>query len=110
PRTHSIPVAMLHFRSYFPHLLDFQTHFVLHSAYLLGIPVSQPAHLPIQRTLVTVLKSPFIHKKSMENWDRKTYKRSVKVWDCDPAVLSGWLAYLERNNIEGVGIRITRWE
>ena len=110
PRTHSIPVALLHFRSYFPHLLDFQTHFVLHSAHLLGIPVSQPAHLPIQRTLVTVLKSPFVHKKAMENWDRKTYKRSVKVWDCDPAVLSGWLAYLERNNVEGVGIRITRWE
>jgi ribosomal protein S10 len=109
-RTHSIPVAQLHFRSYFPHLLDLQTHFVLHSAYLLGIPVSRPAHLPIQRTLVTVLKSPFVHKKAMENWDRKTYKRGVKVWDCDPAVLSGWLAYLERNSIEGVGIRITRWE
>ena len=110
PRTHSIPVASLHFRSYFPHLLDLQTHFVLHSAYLLGIPVSRPAHLPIQRTLVTVLKSPFVHKKSMENWDRKTYKRGIKVWDCDPAVLKGWLAYLERNSVEGVGMRITRWE
>lgn len=110
PRTHSIPVASLHFRSHHHHLLTFQTHFVLHSAYMLGIPVSNPVHLPTQRTLVTVLKSPFVHKKSMENWERRTYKRVVKVWDCRSDVLAGWLAYLERNAVAGVGMRITRWE
>lgn len=110
PRTHSIPVATLHFRSHHHHLLTFQTHFVLHSAYMLGIPVSHPVHLPIQRTLVTVLKSPFVHKKSMENWERRTYKRVVKVWDVRADVLAGWLAYLERNAVAGVGMRITRWE
>ncbi|PVF97199.1 hypothetical protein CPB86DRAFT_760796 [Serendipita vermifera] len=110
PRTHSIPVASLHFRSYFPHLVDLQTHFVLHSANFLGIPVSKPAHLPTQRTLITVLRGPFVHKKSQENWERKTHKRAIKVWDCDPALLKGWLAYLERHGVEGVGMRITRWE
>jgi ribosomal protein S10 len=110
PRTHSIPVASLHFRSYFPHLVDLQTHFVLHSAHFLGIPVSKPAHLPTQRTLITVLRGPFVHKKSQENWERKTHKRAIKVWDCDPALLKGWLAYLERHGVEGVGMRITRWE
>ncbi|KAG8761699.1 mitochondrial 37S ribosomal protein rsm10 [Serendipita sp. 396] len=110
PRTHSIPVASLHFRSYFPHLVDLQTHIVQHSAYGLGIPVSKPVHLPTQRTLITVLRSPFIHKKSMENWERKTHKRAVKVWDCNPELLTGWLAWLERNGIAGVGMRVTRWE
>jgi small subunit ribosomal protein S10 len=110
PRTHSIPVASLHFRSYFPELLDFQTHFVLHSAYALGIPVSKPAHLPIKRTLVTVLRGPFVHKKSQENWEKKVYKRAVKVWDCDRALLDGWLKYLENHGMGGVGMRITRWE
>jgi ribosomal protein S10 len=110
PRTHSIPVASLHFRSHHHHLLTFQTHFVLHSAYMLGIPVSNPVHLPTQRTLVTVLRSPFVHKKSMENWERRTYKRVVKVWDCRSDVLAGWLAYVERNAVAGVGMRITRWE
>jgi len=46
----------------------------------------------------------------MENWERRTYKRVVKVWDCRSDVLAGWLAYLERNAVAGVGMRITRWE
>ncbi|CAG7853069.1 SubName: Full=Uncharacterized protein {ECO:0000313/EMBL:CCA72538.1} [Serendipita indica DSM 11827] len=110
PRTHSIPVASLHFRSHFPHLLDMQTHLALHSAYGLGIPVSKPAHLPTQRTLITVLKSSFVHKKSMENWERKVHKRAIKVWDCNADLLTGWLAWLERNSVQGVGMRVTRWE
>ncbi|KAG8807421.1 mitochondrial 37S ribosomal protein rsm10 [Serendipita sp. 399] len=110
PRTHSIPVASLHFRSYFSHLVDLQTRVVVHSAYGLGIPVSKPVPLPTQRTLITVLRSPFIHKKSQENWERKTHKRAIKVWDCNPELLTGWLAWLERNGIAGVGMRVTRWE
>lgn len=110
PRTHSIPSAILHFRSHHPHLLALQKHFVLHSASFLGIPVSAPVSLPTKRTLITVLKSPFVHKKSMENWERRVYKGGLKVWDVRPELLRAWLAYLERNAIAGVGMRITRWE
>ncbi|KAJ1303829.1 hypothetical protein OPQ81_008251 [Rhizoctonia solani] len=62
--THHHPVALLHFRSYYHPNLEFFLHFAYHAAYALGIPLSHPAHLPTQRSLFTVLKSPFIFKKS----------------------------------------------
>lgn len=110
PQTHGIPVALLHFRSHHVPLLDFMLHFTLHTAYALGIPSSNAVHLPIQRTLVTVLRSPFIHKKSQENFDRKTYKRVIKVWDADGDLVDRWINYLEGHMIGGVGMRVTRWE
>jgi small subunit ribosomal protein S10 len=109
PKTHGIPVAMLHFRSYHLSLIDFFMHFVLHSAYSIGIPCSGVAHLPTKRTLYTVLRSPFVHKKSQENFLRITHKRAVKLWDANPEVVDRFAAYLRENMLGGVGMRVTRW-
>lgn len=109
-RTHNIPVALVHFRSHYPHHLDLFTHFVTHAAASLGIPISRPVYLPTQRSLWTVPKGPFVHKKSQENFERKVHKRAIKAWDADQQVVDRWLRYLERHVMAGVGIRITRWE
>lgn len=110
PRTHNIPVAMIHLRSPSPALLSLFLHFMLHAAYGLGIPVSRAASLPTARSLHTVLKSPFVHKKSQENFEQKVHKRAVKVWDADGEVVSKLVKYLEHNALAGVGMRVTRWE
>jgi small subunit ribosomal protein S10 len=109
PKTHGIPVAMLHFRSYHLSLVDFFMHFVLHSAYSIGSPCSGVVHLPTKRSLYTVLRSPFVHKKSQENFVRITHKRAVKLWDANPEVVDRFVAYLRENMLGGVGMRVTRW-
>ncbi|TFK71389.1 ribosomal protein S10 [Pluteus cervinus] len=110
PRTHNVPVASIHFRSHSPRQLEFFTHFATHAACALGIPVSRPVMLPTKRTLWTVLRSPFAHKKSQENFERRVHKRGIKAWDADPEVVARWVAYLRQHAMGGVGMRITRWE
>ncbi|KAI0086747.1 ribosomal protein S10 [Irpex rosettiformis] len=110
PRTHNIPAAIIHLRSHHPHLLDLFTLFLKHSASALAIPISRPTMLPTQRSLWTVPRSPFVHKKSQENFDRKTHKRAVKAWDTDPEVVERWVRYLQMHSVAGVGMRVVRWE
>ncbi|KZT01676.1 ribosomal protein S10 [Laetiporus sulphureus 93-53] len=109
PKTHGIPVALVHFRSYYPELLKLFTHFTGHAAASLGIPVSRTVHLPTQRSLWTVPKGPFVHKKSQENFERKVHKRVIKAWDADQEVVDHWIKYLEEHALAGVGIRVVRW-
>lgn len=90
--------------------MDLFIHFALHAAYALGIPASRPASLPTQRSLYTVLRGPFAHKKSQENFEKVVHKRALKVWDAHPDVLAKWIKYLEINSLAGVGMRIVRWE
>ena len=110
PRTHGIPVANIHFRSHHIPILKLFTHFALHAASSLGIPASNVIPLPTQRSLWTVIRSPFAHKKSQENFERKVHKRAIKAWDADPEVVQRWVAYLRRNAMPGVGMKITMWD
>jgi small subunit ribosomal protein S10 len=103
-------VASLHFRSFHPPLLAQFTHFVSHAASSLAIPISSVKFLPTQRSMWTVLKSPFVHKKKQENFERKVHKRAIKAWDADPEVIERWVRYLQRHILAGVGMRVTRWE
>lgn len=107
--THRIPVALLHLRSHQTALLDLFVHFATHAASALAVPISKPAPLPIKRTLWTVPKGPFVHKKSQENFERKVYGRVIKAWDADDVVVQRWLDYLSMYSCPGVGMRIVRW-
>ncbi|CAE6419954.1 unnamed protein product [Rhizoctonia solani] len=71
---------------------------------------SSPTPLPTQRSLFTVPKSPFIFKKAQENFEKRTHKRAVKVWDAEDEVVNIWLRYLEEHMVPGVGMRVVRWE
>ncbi|TFK35875.1 hypothetical protein BDQ12DRAFT_655223 [Crucibulum laeve] len=110
PRTNGIPVANLHFRSHHPQLLDLFTHFASHAASALKIPISRVVYLPTQRSMWTVLRSPFAYKKSQENFERRVHKRAIKAWDADPEVVDRWVQYLRKHALGGVGMRVTKWE
>lgn len=109
PKTHGVPVATIHFRSYHIPLLAEFTHFSAHAAAALGIPVSKTVCLPTERTIWTVIRGPFVHKKSQENFERRTHKRLIKAWDADMEVVDRWVKYLEEHLMPGVGIRVVRW-
>lgn len=110
PRTHNIPVALVHLRSHYPNLLSLFLHFSMHAASALGIPVSKPVFLPVKRTLWTVPRSPFVYKKSQQNFERKVHKRVIKAWDAHDDVVRRWLLYLRLHSLGGVAVRVTRWQ
>lgn len=52
-----------------------------------------------------MLKSPFVKKKAQENFERRTHKRAIKVYDADRDALDLWLRYLRQNGLPGVGMK-----
>ncbi|WWC91865.1 ribosomal protein S10 [Kwoniella dendrophila CBS 6074] len=102
---HGVHVATLHLQSYQTYNLDLTTQFAVHSAHSLNIPTTLPAFLPSEKSLYTVLKSPFVKKKAQENFERKTFKRAIKVYDSSKDSIDLWLRYLRQNGLPGVGMK-----
>ncbi|BEI84263.1 hypothetical protein CcaverHIS002_0408670 [Cutaneotrichosporon cavernicola] len=103
PQTHGVHVATLHLRAHYPFALDIQSRIAMQAASSLKIPTSGVASLPTKTELTTVIKGPFAHKKSQENFVRKTHKRAIKVFDAERDVLDLWLRYLRKNAMGGRG-------
>ncbi|KAF9575121.1 mitochondrial 37S ribosomal protein rsm10 [Mortierella alpina] len=110
PTTHNITVAHLHLRSYLPSQLDFFTDFARRTAAALDMPCSGSVPLPVQTSKWTVNKSPFVHKKAQETFERKTHKRLLAIKDTHPDVVRRWVQFLNQNAIAGVGMKVTIWE
>ncbi|KAJ7208045.1 ribosomal protein S10 domain-containing protein [Mycena pura] len=110
PRTHGLPAAQIQFRSHDILTMHLFVHFATHAATALGIPCSRMYSLPTQRSLWTVLRGPFAHKKAQENFERKVHRRGLKAYDADPAVVDLWFKYLRRHAMGGVGMRCVKWE
>ncbi len=85
--------------------MDFFIDFALRAAYYLGIPVSGPKPLPTRVEKWTVIKAPFVHAKSKENFERKTHKRVIRAWDSNPEVVDLWFSILNKYGLPGVGIK-----
>jgi small subunit ribosomal protein S10 len=109
PRTHGVSVASIQFRAHFSELVQLATHFASHAAASLGIPISGVVSLPTRRTLWTVPRGPFAHKKSQENFERRVHARAIKAFDADDEVVDRWVRYLEAHALPGVGMRVVRW-
>ncbi|KAG0164333.1 mitochondrial 37S ribosomal protein rsm10 [Apophysomyces sp. BC1034] len=108
--THDIPVCNLQMRGYLPQQLDFFADFARRAAFHMGMPCSGTVPLPTQTSRWTVIKSPFVHKKSQENFERKTHKRLLQIKDSHPDTVQRWLQYLTMNAPAGIGMRATTWE
>jgi small subunit ribosomal protein S10 len=107
---HGHPAALVHLRSHHLPLLNLFLHFAACAADALAIPLSRPVMLPRQRRLWTVPRSPFVHKKSQENFERIIHKRVLKAWDTNPQLIELWEEYLKMHSLAGVGMRIVKWE
>lgn len=58
----------------------------------------------------TVPKSHFIHKKSQENFERKTLRRLIQIKDGHPETVGLWLAFLRKHAYYGIGMKANVWE
>jgi ribosomal protein S10 len=85
--------------------VDFMADFCARAAYYFGLPCTGPVPLPRRTERWTVIKSPFIFKKQMENFERRTYSRLVTIKDGHPDVVEMWLSYCVRNMFHGTGMK-----
>lgn len=97
-------------RSYSVRNLEFYADFAVRAAYWLGLPCSGPVPLPKKIERWTVPRSPFIFKKSKENFERITRRRLLTIYDGDPAVVEIWLAFVRKWQFYGVGMKANVWQ
>ncbi|KAL3233786.1 Small ribosomal subunit protein uS10m [Nakaseomyces bracarensis] len=110
PIKHGDLVADLQLRSYDNENLDFFSDFIMRVGYYLGAPLTGPKPLPTRRERWTVIRSPFVHAKSKENFERHTHKRLIRVWDTNPEIVQMLVDYITKNSIAGVGLKCTVYQ
>ena len=71
-------------KAYDHSLLDKSTEKIVRTAKSTGAVISGPIPLPTQRTVYTVLRSPFVNKKSREQFQTKIHKRIVDILNSTP--------------------------
>lgn len=108
PKTHGVHVATLQLRAYGTHKfeLEFFADFANRAAHALRIPTGGIASLPIRTSLWTVPRGPFVHKKSQENFWRRTHRKAIKVYDANDAVVDRWLQFLRIHEMSGVATKV----
>ena len=108
--THGIPVCDLQLRGYAVQNVEFFSDFAMRAAYFLGLAARGPIPLPRITERWTVPRSNFIFKKSQENFERITKRRLIQIHDGHPDVVKAWLAFLQKHQYHGVGMKANIWE
>ena len=52
----------------------------------------------------------FIHKKSQENFERRTVRRLIQIKDGNPETVGVWLAFLRKHAYYGIGMKANVFE
>ncbi|KAF2205166.1 hypothetical protein GQ43DRAFT_437285 [Delitschia confertaspora ATCC 74209] len=107
---HGIPVCDLQLRTYSIRNLQLFADFAMRAAYYLGLAAKGPIPLPRITERWTVPRSNFIFKKSQENFERITMRRLIQIQDGDVGVVKVWLAFLQKHQFHGVGMKANVWE
>jgi small subunit ribosomal protein S10 len=68
-----------------------------------GAKVAGPVPLPTKRSVYTVLRSPHVDKKSREQFEIRTHKRLIDIWDSTPQTVE---ALMKLDLPAGVDIEI----
>lgn len=107
---HGIPVCDLQLRTYSIRNLMLFADFAMRVAYYMGLPARGPVPLPRITERWTVPRANFVFKKSQENFERITMRRLIQIQDGHPDVVKAWLAFLQKHQYYGVGMKANIWE
>ena len=77
-------IIRISLKSYDHSLLDKSTEKIVKTAKGTGAVISGPIPLPTHRTVYTVLRSPFVNKKSREQFQTNIHKRIVDIINSTP--------------------------
>ena len=107
---YGIPVCDLQLRTYSIRNLQLFADFAMRAAYYMGLPARGPIPLPRITERWTVPRANFVFKKSQENFERITLRRLIQIQDGHPDVVKAWLAFLQKHQYHGVGMKANIWE
>ena len=70
-------------KSFDYHVLDKSAAEIVSTARRTGAMTSGPVPLPTRRSVYTVLRSPHVDKKSREQFEMRTHKRVIDIFDAN---------------------------
>ena len=73
------PKIRIKLKAYDHRILDASTSVIIQTVQRTGAKICGPIPLPTRRELFTVLRSPFIDKKSREQFEIVTHKRLIDI-------------------------------
>jgi small subunit ribosomal protein S10 len=77
----------MRFKAYDYNLLDQTVREIVNAVKRTGAQVDGPIPLPTRRSVVTVLRSPHVDKKSREQFETRTHKRLMYIIDPSPQTM-----------------------
>ncbi|KAF1829896.1 30S ribosomal protein-like protein S10 [Decorospora gaudefroyi] len=107
---HGVPVCDLQLRSYNVRNVMLFADFAVRAAYYMGLCARGPVPLPRITERWTVPRANFVFKKSQENFERITMRRLIQIQDGHSDVVKAWLAFLQKHQYHGVGMKANIWE
>ncbi len=84
-------------------ILDTSSHEIVNTAKRTGASVRGPVPLPTRKEKFTVLRSPHVDKKSMEQFEMRTHKRVLDIVDPTPQTVD---ALMKLDLAAGVDVEI----
>ncbi|CCH44284.1 37S ribosomal protein S10, mitochondrial [Wickerhamomyces ciferrii] len=109
-QTHGNLVATIELRSYDYLDVEFYGDFISRAAYYLKIPISGVTPKPKKRERWTVIKAPFVHAKTKENYERITHGRIIKCYDSNPEVIDLLVSFFRKHSMPGLGIKVQSYQ
>ncbi|KAL2920086.1 28S ribosomal protein S10, mitochondrial [Polyrhizophydium stewartii] len=109
-RTHNQLVCNLELSGFMPDHLDFVAYFARHAAKALKMPTSDTIHLKTAINRWFTNKGPFVHAKTKEIFERKTYHRLIQAFDASPETITAWVKYVNESLPPGVDLKVERFE
>ena len=71
-------------KAYEHNLIDQSAERIVETAKRTGAKVSGPIPLPTEKEIITILRSPHMHKDSREQFEQRTHKRLIDILDPNP--------------------------
>ncbi|MDR3294048.1 MAG: 30S ribosomal protein S10 [Clostridiales bacterium] len=74
-------------KAYEPSLIDLSAERIVETVKKAGTKVSGPIPLPTEREIVTILRSPHKYKDSREQFEIRTHKRIIDIYNPTPKTI-----------------------
>jgi small subunit ribosomal protein S10 len=90
-------------KSYDHNLIDVSSEKIVETAKKMGAKVSGPIPLPTEKEIITVLRSPHKHKDSREQFELRTHKRLIDIYNPNAKTID---SLMKLNLPAGIDVKI----